>query len=53
MTKRIISKTELSQHSFLPWYAYGRIIKKPKGYLKCKDCGMIIHEDGHVVKEGK
>jgi len=53
MKNRIISKKELSLHSFKPWYSLGCIIKRPRGYMKCKGCGMIVHEDGHVVKEGK
>jgi hypothetical protein len=46
----IITKT---LHLIKPYYAFGKIIKRPRGYVKCQRCGMVIHvEDGDVVKKG-
>jgi len=40
------------KHDMIPFYAFGRIIKRPRGYFRCKKCGLVIHEDGHIIERG-
>jgi len=47
-----LTKKEIGKHDFKPYYAFGRIIKRPRGYSKCEKCDLIVHKDGRIVKKG-